>query len=584
MNKFTHTSSFTIVLKLAVLLFLWTGLTAIAQAAVMQVSPSTGVYQAGQTFTVNVQVRTNGDPVNAAEGTLKFNPSELSVVSVNRSGSIFNLWVAEPAFSNAAGTVSFSGGVPSGYSGSVGKVLSVTFRTKGSGTSQVSFSNGSVLANDGRGTNVLTSMNGGSYTVSAATAEPTPEVIIEYVPAANTPGTPSIKSSTHPDPLGWSSNTVAELMWDLPADITAIRTLLNDSPSSIPSRLYESPIRSISLEELEEGVSYFHLQFRNADGWGGVKHYRLGVDTVAPAALTIALASSSNTSDPAKTLLFTSVEETSGIERYLIKVDADEPYEFSPGDNSNTHTLAALEPGYHTVIVEAFDGAENSVIGTFSFTIDSFDQPIFVDVPTYMSANVVPVISGTTRPNSAVQIYFNRVGSEQNLYETVSDETGAFMFIPDGELYSGVYELSARATDQFGAQSDVSEVYKIAVQEPGYIRVGTQVVSAMSVIVPLILLALLLVFGIWYMLFVYRRFKGVVGIESDEALAILQREFASLHQTVAEQRQLLTASRKTKKLTKAEADTLAVFGESLESSQKAVEKEIKDVTKLTKDT
>jgi len=584
MNNTLYTTVTTSLLKLSLLLALWLVLVGYAQAATMQLSPSTGVYQAGATFSVDIQVRPDGQPVNAAEGTLKFNPSELSVVSVNRNSSIFNLWVTEPAFSNSAGTVTFSGGVPSGYSGSVGRVVSVTFRTKGAGSPKVSFSNGAVLANDGRGTNVLTSMNGGSYTVSAATVAPQPETIIEYVPAANTPGTPVITSTTHPDSTGWSKETTAKLTWNLPAGITSVRTLLNGSPSSVPTRVYENPISSITLEDLDEGVSYFHLQFRNADGWGGVRSYRLAVDTQAPTDLKISLASTTDVSNPAKTIQFDVTEETSGVEKYLIKVDADEPYEFAPEEGVNTHTLAALAPGYHTVIVEAFDGARNSVIGTFSFTIESFERPVFTEVPTDMSANVVPVITGTTRPNSAVQIFFNRVGSEQNLYETVSNEDGLFTFIPDGSLYSGVYELRARATDQFGAQSELSEVYRIAVQEPGYIRIGTQVVDAMSVIVPLILLVLLLVFGVWYMLFVYRRFKGVVGVESSEALTILQREFASLHQTVAEQRELLIASRKTKKLTKAEADTLAVFGESLETSQQAVEKEIKDVTSLTKDT
>ena len=584
MNKTQLTPVKSTLFKLTLLVALWLVQATLVQAAVMQVSPSTGVYQAGATFSVDVQIRTNGDSVNAAEGTIKFNPNQLSVVSVGRSSSIFNLWTAEPAFSNSAGTVTFSGGVPSGYSGSVGRVLTVTFRTKGAGASQVSFSNGSVLANDGRGTNILTSMNGGSYTVSAATEAPQPETIIEYVPSANTPSTPVIESATHPDPQGWTNQTTAELSWSLPSGVTAVRTLLNGSPSSIPSRIYETPISSISLPDLDEGVSYFHLQFRNADGWGGVRHYRLGVDTVAPANLKISLATTTETSNPAKTLKFDLVEETSGISKYLVKVDSDAPYEFKPETPGATHTLAPLAPGYHTIIVEAFDAAGNSVIGTFSFTIESFERPVFQDVPTDMSANVVPVITGTTRPNSSVEVFFNRVGSEQNLYETVSDETGVFTFIPDGTLYSGVYELQARATDQFGAQSEMSEIYRIAVQEPGYIRIGTQVVSAMSVIVPLILLALLLVFGVWYILFVYRRFRGVVGTESSEALSILQREFASLHHTIAEQRQLLTDSRKTKKLTKAEADTLDVFSQSLETSQQAVEKEIRDVTALTKDT
>ena len=570
--------------QVLLLVTLWFVSFGIANAATMQVAPSTGVYQAGATFSVDVQVRTNGAPINAAEGTLKFNPNELSVVSVNRASSIFNLWIAEPSFSNSAGTISYSGGVPSGYTGTVGRVLTVTFRTKGAGSPRVSFTNGSVLANDGRGTNVLTSMNGGTYTVSAATTAPAPEVIVEYVPAANTPAAPNVQSGTHADPDKWYNATTAELSWTLPAGITAVRTLLNGSPTSVPTRVYEDPISSITLDDLDEGVSYFHVQFRNADGWGNVRHYRLGVDTVAPTDLEISRASSTDAANPAQTLAFAVTDDTSGIARYLIKVDASEPYEYVPVAGVDTHTLPALEPGYHTIIVEAFDAAGNSTIGTYSFTIDSFERPVFTDVPADMSANVVPVITGTTRPNAAVEVFFNRVGSEQNLYEVMSNEDGVFTFIPDGTLYSGVYELSARATDQFGAQSELSEVYRIAVQEPGYIRIGSQVVNAMSVIVPLILLSLLLVFGVWYMLFVFRRFKGVVGVESSEALTILQREFTSLHQTVAEQRALLIASRKTKKLTKAEDDTLNEFGQALENSQRAVEKEIKDVTALTKDT
>jgi hypothetical protein len=569
---------------LALVALLWILSSSIAQAATMQISPSTGVYQAGATFTVDVQVRPNGKPINAAEGTIKFNPNELSVVSVNRSSSIFNLWIAEPSFSNSAGTITYSGGVPSGYTGTVGRVLSVTFRTKGAGAPRLSFTTGSVLANDGRGTNVLTAMNGGTYTVSAATTAPTPEVIIEYVPAANTPAAPRVESATHPDPESWYNTTTAELTWALPADITAVRTLLNGSPSSVPTKVYETPIRSISLPDLEEGVSYFHIQFRNSDGWGTVRHYRLAVDTVSPTDLKITRATTSDATNPAQALTFSSIEENSGIARYLIKIDSDEPYEYVPPVGVATHLLAALDPGYHTVIVEAFDAAGNSVIGTYSFTIDAFDRPVFIDVPTDMSANVVPVITGTTRPNAAVQVFFNRVGSEPNVYEVLSNEDGVFTFIPDGTLYSGVYEMTARATDQFGAQSDISEVYRIAVQEPGYIRIGSQVVNAMSVIVPLILLALLLVFGVWYMLFVYRRFKGVVKTESYEALSILQREFTSLHETVAQQRELLIGSRKTKKLTKAEAETLTEFGQALERSQQAVEKEIQDVTALTKDT
>jgi len=558
------------------------GLTKTADAAALRITPDTGVYQVGGTFTARVQIATQGESVNAAEGTVKFNPSELSVVSVTRSGSIFNLWVAEPTFSNSAGTVNFSGGVPTGYSGAVGNVLSITFRVKNAGSPRVSFTDGSVLANDGRGTNVLTSMTGGSYTAQAASSAPVPEVI-EYVAPANTPAAPVIDSTTHPDPAAWSSETTAELRWVLPSGITAIRTLLDDRSSTVPTNVYDTPISSISLDDLTEGISYFHLQFRNADGWGRINHYRLAVDSVAPSNIIITTATTSASTSPQKQLLVVTGEENSGVIRYLVKINDAEPFEFIDEDGGGLITLPVLKPGYHVIIIEAFDAAGNSAIGTHSVTIEAFEQPIFTDIPSDMSANVIPVIRGLTRPNSLVTVFFNRIGNEPNVTEVDADAEGVFTFISEGELYSGVYEISAQATDEYGAQSAMSDVRRIAVQEPGYIRIAGQVVDAMSVIVPLILLTLLLVFGMWYLLFVLRRFKGTVKTESIEALDILHREFASLQTMLRDQESLLQASRKTKKLTKAESDMLEAVDRALQASQRKVEKEMEDVAQLTKD-
>lgn len=552
-----------------------------AEAASLRLTPSTGVYEAGATFTATVQVVTSGSPVNAAEGTLSFNPNELSVVSVNRNNSVFNLWIADPTFSNSAGTVSFSGGVPSGYSGAVGNVLSVTFRARNAGSPRVSFTSGSVLANDGRGTNILTSMNGGSYTVGAVSIAPEPERIIEYVAPANTPGAPVITSDTHADPDAWHNVTVAQLSWNVPTDITAVRTLLDESPSTIPTKVYEDPISTIKLEDLPEGESYFHLQFQNADGWGAVTHYRLAVDTVAPTDMVITQAPDMDPAAPEQTLQVSVAGEAEAPSSYVIKLDAQEPYEYIDETASGTITLPALEPGYHTVIVEAFDRAGNSVIGTYSFTIEAFDKPVFTDIPSEMSGNVIPVIRGLTRPYATVELFFKRLGSEPNNYQVTADETGVFTFVPEGELYSGVYELSAVATDQYGAKSTISDVKRIAVQEPGYIRLGGQLVDAMSIVIPLVLMTLLLLFGIWYSIFVFRRFRGAVQTESVEALDILHREFGALNNQLQEQAELLKKSRKTKKLTKAEDAMVTTFGEALSSSQAAVEKEIKDVTLLS---
>lgn len=568
-------------LWLLLVLGLWFGIATAAEAASLGLSPGTGVYTANSTFTVRVIVNTEGDAINAAEGTLSFNPRELSVVSINRSSSIFNLWVEEPSYSNSAGTISFSGGVPSGFDGRTGTVMSVTFRAGGSGTARVSFTNGSVLANDGRGTNILTAMNGGSYTIQAQSAEPEPEVI-EYVAPANTPGAPVISSDTHADPDAWHDANSATLSWTLPAGITAVRTLLNENPTSVPTNVYEDPIRTITLDDLPEGESYFHLQFQNADGWGRVTHYRLAVDTENPESITIEQPAEQNPANPIQTLAVAVDEETSSIARYLVKVNDAEPFEVVAETASGTIELPPLDPGYHSVVVEAFDAAGNSIVGTYAFTIEAFDRPTFTEYPSEIREEVIPVIKGTTRPNAAVTVTLQRVGGEPTEYELTSDADGVFTFIPEGRFTTGVYELRARAVDEFGAQSEVSEPIRIAVQQPGYLRIGSLLISTLSVIIPLLVLVAALILGLWYFFAFFRRFRKRVRVESREALEILNREFADLQTMLRTQESMLRESRRTKKLTKAESEMIEEFDKALQASQQKVEKEIRDVNQLTR--
>ena len=552
-----------------------------ASAASLAITPNTGVYTSNGTFVAKVVVNTGGQSVNAAEGTISFNPRELSVVSVNRNGSIFSLWVAEPTFSNAAGTINFSGGLPSGYEGATGNIMTVTFRAAGAGTAKVNFKSGSVLANDGRGTNILTGMNGANFTIQAQSTNSEPERVIEYVAPANTPPAPVVTSDTHSDQKGWSGKTEAVLNWSLPAGVTAVRTLIDTNASSIPTKVYDNPIKTITLSDLDEGVSYFHVQFKNADGWGKVTHYRLGIDSQKPTKIDISTVENTAAANPVQSLLVKVEDQTSSVRRYMVRVDAADSFEYIDETGSSTVVLPKLEPGYHSVIIEAFDQAGNSIIGTYSFTIESFDKPVFTDFPTEINEEVIPVIKGTTRANAQVEVFLERVGAEPTSYTIQSDATGIFTFIPEGTFSTGVYELKARATDEFGAVSELSEPIRIAVQQPGFLRIGSFIVSVLSVIVPLLALITILVLGIWYLIIYARRFRRKVGVESTEALEILHREFTGLQIMLREQEALLQSSRRTGKLTKAESGMIEIFDRALQNSQQKVEKEINDITNLT---
>lgn len=548
-------------------------------AATLSVSPSTGVYGAGTNFTIRVVVNSAGKSINAAEGTIKFNPQEVTVVSVNRSNSIFSLWVTEPSFSNSAGTITFSGGLPTGYTGSAGTVFNVTFRTTSAGTARVSLTGGAVLANDGMGTNVLTSMNGGTYTIQAPSISPTPEVI-EYVAPANTPAAPIIQSNTHPDPEEWYKARSAVLSWRLPSDVTEVRTLLNSSANSVPTRVYENPISTITLDDLPEGVSYFHLQFRNEDGWGRVSHYRLAVDSTPPTDFTVGLPEGADLSNPKQTLEVKVVDTDSGVNRYTVRIGNDEPYEFFDEKDERKIVLKELAPGFHSVIIEAHDRAGNSAVSSFSFTLLAFDKPTFTEYPSEINEEVIPVVRGLTRPRSQVEVTVQKIGAKPVLYTLTADDDGVFTLIPSGTFTQGVYELTAKATDEFGAQSEVSEPVRIAVQQPGYLQVGTMLINVLSVIIPLLAMLVVLGISMWFVLMYLRRFKGRVSVESKEAVVILTREFVHLQEILDAEKERLKQSKKTKKLSLTETEVFDTLSASMKSAQARVEKEVDDVKRL----
>ncbi len=561
-----------------VLLYL-TFLPFFAYAATLGASPATGVYTLGNTFTIRVVVNTSGQSINAAEGTLTFNPRELSVVRVDRSSSVFNLWVTEPAFSNSAGTISFSGGSPTGYSGSAGTVFTITFKSLTAGPARLAYSNGSVLANDGRGTNVLSAMNGGTYTIEAATSQPAPEVVIEYVAPANTPAAPLVTSTSHPEQNSWFQSKRAVLSWQLPSNIESIRTLLDKNQNSIPSRVYETPIQTITLEDLEEGVSYFHIQYKNADGWGKVGRYRIGVDTIDPVGFAATLSSTSDPANPEQALAvsFSSEEKGSPITRYRVSINGAEPLEILDEDESRLLTLPALPPGYYTLAIEAIDAAGNTAMDTIAVSVEAFEAPIFTEYPSELGADVIPVIRGETRSGAEVTITLTHNNGSPQTSIVQADESGVFTFIPESTFAEGVYRLSATAKDTYGAQSEPSPEIRIAVQKPGYLRLGNWLVSALSVIIPLGALVVLLITSFLWSLRGVRKLRGKVAFESHEALDILDREFDLLLKKVDSERESLAAQKRTKKLSPDEAVVFETLTHEISSMRQRVTKEVRDV-------
>lgn len=155
------------VIPLFVLFGVWPLLAAAQQlGASLYIAPPSENPQVGSNFTLQIKVDSLEQPINAVRGILSYNKERVEIINVSKIGSIFNLWVEEPQFSNVDGKLRFQGGVPRpGFIGNGGTVLLVIFKTKTAGPTSLVWEKGEVLAADGKGTNILSNLQNLSFNI-----------------------------------------------------------------------------------------------------------------------------------------------------------------------------------------------------------------------------------------------------------------------------------------------------------------------------------------------------------------------------------------------------------------------------------
>ena len=374
----------TIVLLVSILIF-YSISAAQVSAATLQLNPGTGSYNGGQTFTAAVRVVPAGKSINAVEATLKFDPALLSVVSVNKDGSAFSLWTVEPTFSNSAGTITFGGGSPTPFS-ATSNIVNVTFRAVAPGSAAVSFSDASVLAADGQGTNVYQSSAANTFTIAAATTPtpvtptptptPTTPTPTPTTPAnegndtgealifGDPPRAPEVGSPAFLDPEVWYSNTEGVFSWTLPFDVNAVAIEIATSANNVPNlnkdSVLDPPVDEfrITKDLVVDGIQYLSIRFKNQVDWGVTLNRKLQIDTTSPEPFEVVV-KTGTTPSSFPLLAFEASDVTSGIDFYELTIADKEPFRVTPDEAKLGYLLRELEDGTYTVKVVAYDKAGN---------------------------------------------------------------------------------------------------------------------------------------------------------------------------------------------------------------------------------
>jgi hypothetical protein len=332
----------------------------IARAATLYLLPSNGKFEPAKTFTVVAKVDTRGVAANAIEAVLSFDPKVLNVTALSTAGSIFDFNIRTPAYSNINGTISLGGVIVNpGYTGQSGTLLTITFKGILSGSSRVGFLSGSVLANDGKGSELLSGTSGGTYEIGRGAVLPSPAVSSDILPVVTSP--------THPDSSSWYSNSAPVFNWTLPTGVNAVSYLLHVNPTANPGNVSDGLVNSASFSGVSDGTTYFHIKFRRGGVWGPITHVPVQIDTKPPKRFTITQLEDGER----PRLVFATTDEMSGVDHYVVSINDGEGVVVPSALTSASFTVPVLEPGTYQITVDAVDRAGNSTRESVKVAIEA---------------------------------------------------------------------------------------------------------------------------------------------------------------------------------------------------------------------
>jgi len=560
---------------------------AAAAGASLFFSPGSGTKTINTNFSVSVKINTGGETINAAQGALSFDPAVLEAVSVSRSGSIFNLWTTEPAANNKNGTIDFGGGVPQpGYAGAAGTVFSITFKAKKAGSAAVRFSAGAILANDGKGTNILASLGGANFTIAPAQAAPvpaekktgeTPPPPVKTEPDAPY-NLPVITSATHPDQNAWYNKSEARLAWVLPPDTAAISLTLDREPdTAAPTGEAIDPVAEKEYPELTDGLWYFHLRFKDKKKWGTTEHYRLMIDTKPPAPIDLRLEEKAEGEWPL--LRFKSFDDGSGLLVYELIMNSLQEKARQIAPEVGEMALDNLEIGEHSALVKAIDKAGNERVAVIDFAIKPLPAPVITD----FTANLKPgehfFLSGRSLPEAQIKISVLDEAGRIAVGASSADKSGNWFYVHQAQLPRGRYFVWAEATNANGLKSNLSEKPSFVVSPPAFAIFGDFLINYFTLIMSLLFLIVLII-----ALFVYivRAWRRRLRKETFEIEDVLRRHLGDLAKGLEADFSVLGRARGLEAQKKERLAILESAKSRINAAQEKIGKEVKDVEEILK--
>jgi hypothetical protein len=328
-------------------------------AASLYLAPASGNYYVGRSFTVAVDVSSADQAMNAAQGEISFPTNQLQVISLSRASSIMTLWVQPPSFSNNDGVINFQGvAVSPGFQGSAGNILTITFLAKNPGSAPLVFLSGSVLANDGKGTNILNGMQGATMQLTTAPAGTnlSGSASVQNIPETTITTNPSISTGT------WYNLNAITFNWTLPPGTQGVSYAIASDPNYQLAQVSQGVASgtSFDLSEVGDGMKYFLLSFEINGTWSAPVIKQIDLDRTPPDPFVIVPEDVGNITDTRPAFQWVATDRASGIADYQVQVGNGDWFNASTIQQGSSYILPVQSfTNGRMLTVRAYDNAGN---------------------------------------------------------------------------------------------------------------------------------------------------------------------------------------------------------------------------------
>ncbi len=544
-------------------------------AADITLSPSKGSYPVGKAFSVDVYITNNQDSINAVSASLNYDSSVIELQSISKSGSIITMWAEEPTFSNATGKASMEGVVFNpGFSGASGKIVSLNFRAKRAETGNINIVSGSVLSNDGEGTNVVRQLGSGAYTITLAenTVQPT-------APAVTNPGSESgirvsVSSPSYPDQQAWYNSRNASFSWTFSSLASSVRVLSNSVASASPTKTYTPAIKESSFAVDKDGIQYMHVQARNSAGWGAITHYKFQIDTQAPQNIQVSFPDVPELGSPTPLVKVEAEDTLSGLASVEFVIDGKSEG-VHPINEKGTYMLKEQSSGKHKGFAYVRDKAGNMAGTAIEFDVTEIRAPKITNFTKTADVGNELIVSGTTYPSSTVEILYTNTKTEKTyVQKTTSLTDGTFTLQWMSDLPVGVYEMRARAIISSGEAGAYSPPGVLVIEQKPYFALAISAINWLAITLIMIITGFCVFTVSWYSYFWFGRWRKGIDGKLKEAENTIKMNSQALRGDMEKFYISLSEASKTRQLTAEEKTMMDTFKKRLDTIREEIEKKI----------